>query len=94
MPSFLSRLFGKPAAADPDPVLYKDCRIFAQPIKDGAVFRIGARIEKEFGDLIKTHQLIRADTSTTADEAAEASIAKAKLAIDQLGDALFAPKGT
>ncbi|MFN3845995.1 MAG: HlyU family transcriptional regulator, partial [Paracoccaceae bacterium] len=37
----------------------------------------------------KTHQLIRADTRATRDEAVEASITKAKQAIDQLGDTLF-----
>jgi hypothetical protein len=35
------------------------------------------------------HELIRADTRNTIDEAVESSIAKAKQAIDQLGDSLF-----
>jgi hypothetical protein len=35
------------------------------------------------------HQLIRADTRAGLDDANEASIAKARQAIDQLGDALF-----
>ncbi|MDR7123646.1 HlyU family transcriptional regulator [Pseudotabrizicola sp. 4114] len=91
MTSFLSRLFGKsttaPAAAEP--VLHNDFRIFPEPIKEGSVFRIAARIEKTFGDEVKTHQLIRADTRPSLDDATGASIAKAKQAIDQLGDALF-----
>lgn len=88
--NLLSRLFGKPApAAEPDPILYKDCRIFPQPIKDGSGYRLAARIEKDFGDQVKVHRLIRADTFTALDEASETSVAKAKLAIDQLGDALF-----
>jgi hypothetical protein len=90
MPSFLSRLFGASAPPPADAVPYKDCRITPTPIKDGAVFRISARIEKEIGGVTKTHTLIRADTSPTLDEATEASIGKAKLAIDQLGDTLFA----
>lgn len=91
MPFFLSRLFGSatPAPA-PEPVLYKDCRITPQPIKDGAAFRIAARIEKDIGGVTRTHSLMRADTSPSLDEATEATIAKAKLAIDQLGDTLFA----
>jgi hypothetical protein len=89
MPSFLSRLFGSAAPAAVEPVLHKDCRIYAQPIKDGAVFRIAARIEKDMGGTTKTHNLMRADTSPSLDEATEATIAKAKLAIDQLGDTLF-----
>ena len=39
---------------------------------------------------VKVHQLIRADTRTSHDEAVEASVAKAKQAIDQLGETLFA----
>ncbi|MFN4154769.1 MAG: HlyU family transcriptional regulator [Paracoccaceae bacterium] len=92
MTSFLSRLFGKsPAAAPtaPEPILHNDFRIFPAPIKDGSAFRIAARIEKTIGGETKTHQLIRADTRATLDEATEATILKAKQAIDQLGDTLF-----
>jgi hypothetical protein len=90
--NFLSRLFGKSeprAAKAPEAILYKDCRIFPQPIQEGGVFRIAARIEKDFGGEIKTHNLIRADTRTSMDEAVGASADKARMAIDQLGDALF-----
>lgn len=93
MPSFLSRLFGKSDSAPAntaEAVLHKDCRIFAQPIREGSVFRIAARIEKDIDGVTRTHQLIRADTRNSEDEAAEASVAKAKQAIDQLGDSLFA----
>ncbi|MFN4131357.1 MAG: HlyU family transcriptional regulator, partial [Paracoccaceae bacterium] len=93
MTSFLSRLFGKSTAAAPpaaaEPHLHNDFRIFPDPINEGGVYRIAARIEKTFGDEIKTHRLIRADTRATLDEATEASIGKAKQAIDQLGDTLF-----
>ncbi|MFN3721651.1 MAG: HlyU family transcriptional regulator [Paracoccaceae bacterium] len=93
MASFLSRLFGGTSApATPtaaQATLHKEFRIFPDPIPDGSAFRIAARIEKTFGDDTKTHQLIRADTRATRDEAVEASIAKAKQAIDQLGDTLF-----
>ena len=93
MPSFLSRLFGKsePAAAKgAEPILHNDFRIFPDPIKEGAVFRIAARVEKTIDGTVKTHHLIRADTRSSAEEATDASIAKAKQAIDQLGDTLFA----
>jgi hypothetical protein len=90
MPNFLSRLFGSSPPPPPaDPIDHKGCRITPTPIKDGAVFRISARIEKEIGGTTKTHTLIRADTAPSLDEATEASINKAKLAIDQLGDTLF-----
>ncbi len=89
MPSFLSRLFGASAPKTPEPILHKDCRIFPDPIKEGAIFRIAARIEKDFGDDTRTHRLIRADTRSTLDEAAQATVDKARQAIDQLGDSLF-----
>jgi hypothetical protein len=87
--NFLSRLFGKTEPKAPEAIRHKDFRIFPQPIKEGAVFRISARVEKDFGAETKVHSLIRADTRNSMDEAVESSIAKAKQAIDQLGDSLF-----
>lgn len=87
--NLLSRLFAKPAPVAQEPVQHQECRIFAQPIKDGAGFRLAARIEKDFGGTVRVHQLIRADTRTSLDDAQAASIAKARQAIDQLGDTLF-----
>lgn len=89
MPSFLSRLFAKPALKPAEPILHKEFRIFPAPIKEGGTFRIAARIEKDFGDDTKIHQLIRADTRTALDEAVQASTDKSRQAIDQLGDTLF-----
>jgi hypothetical protein len=89
---FLSRLFGKSAApaAAPEPILHKGCRIFPEPIKGPGGFRVAARIEKDFPDGTKTHHLGRADTFTTLEEAQATAVEKSKLAIDQLGDSLFA----
>ena len=89
--NFLTRLFGKSTAATaaPDAIMHKDFRIFPQPIKDGAVFRIAARVEKDVDGAVKVHHLVRADTRSSLDEATEASVTKAKQAIDQLGDAIF-----
>lgn len=87
--NFLSRLFAKSAPAPVQPILHKDFRIFPQPIREGSTFRIAARVEKDIGGELKVHSLIRADTRATLDEATEATILKAKQAIDQLGDTLF-----
>lgn len=89
MPSILSRLFAKPSSTAAAPILHKDFRIFPVPIKEASAYRIAARIEKTFGAETKTHQLIRADTRASLDEAVQASTDKAKQAIDQLGDTLF-----
>lgn len=88
--NLLSRLFAKAPVKTPDPILHKSCRIFPQPVKDGATYRIAARIEKDFGLTVKTNLLQRADTCTSLEEATAISTAKAKQAIDQLGDTLFA----
>ena len=87
--NFFSRLFTKTAPAAAESVLHKDCRIIPQPVRDGGSYRIAARIEKDFRAETRVHSLIRADTRISLDEANEASIAKARQAIDQLGDALF-----
>lgn len=87
--SLLSRLFGRSAPKVPEPILHKDFRIFPDPIREGSIFRIAARVEKDFGGQTKVHRLIRADTRSAQDEAAQASADKARQAIDQLGDSLF-----
>jgi hypothetical protein len=86
---FLSRLFGKSAPKAAEPVLYKDCRIFPAPIREAGGHRVAARIEKDFPDGVKVHLMGRADTLASLDEAQALSLAKAKSAIDQLGDTLF-----
>ena len=86
---FFSKFFRKSAPATPEPTLHNGFVIFPEPIKEGAVYRIAARIEKEVGGEMRTHSLVRADTHGTLDSANDASIAKAKMAIDQLGDTIF-----
>lgn len=91
--SILSRLFGRPAAAKPEParepVAYKDFAIFVEPIREGARFRIAARIEKEVGGELRSHRLIRADTCDSLQDAEELTLAKARQMIDQLGETIF-----
>ena len=90
--SLLSRLFGGggsgEAQAKPG-VTYEGFMIFPEPMKDGGSWRLAARIEKEVDAEIKTHQLIRADTFQSPDEAASAAEAKAKQVIDEQGEALL-----
>lgn len=86
--SILKKLFGG-GASEPDPETYEGFTIFAQPGHDGNRYRIGARIEKEVGGELKTHDMIRADVFESADIATTESIAKAKVLIDQMGDKLF-----
>lgn len=89
--SILSKLFGgggSPAQGR-EPEIYKDFRIYPEPVAEGGQHRIAARIEKEVGGEIKIHRLIRADTLADAEEAAQASVAKARQLIDEQGERLF-----
>lgn len=89
--SLLSKLFGGKSGSDgaSEPVVFQEFSIFAEPQRDGGGYRIAARIEKTIDGEVKTHQMIRADTCQSADEARELSVTKAKILIDQQGESIF-----
>ncbi len=88
--SILSKLFGGGGEKPPaPPEQYQGFDIHVDPMRDGPRWRIAARIEKEIDGEVKTHQLVRADTLESHDAAAEATLAKAKMLIDQQGVAIF-----
>jgi hypothetical protein len=88
--SFWKRLFGSksddpaPSAAGED---YNGFLITPTPIREGGQFRVAARIEKDG----QSHELIRADTMASAEDATAASLRKARQIIDEQGDRLFGP---
>lgn len=95
--SILSRLFGfgggdgggedgAPAAPGED---YEGFVIYAEPERDGPRWRLAARIEKEIDGALQTHRMIRADTFESAEAAATAATAKAKVLIDEQGARIF-----
>jgi len=90
--SLFKKLFSgsdAPKAPTAEPVTYNGFTIRPEPMKDPDGYRIAARIEKEIDGELKSHHLIRADLLHGADQAAEASIQKAKSMIDQMGDKIF-----
>jgi hypothetical protein len=88
--SLLSRLFGGGASKPKvEAVMHKDFSITPDPMKDGGEFRIAAIIEKEVGGQMKSHRLIRADVLNDYQAACDASVDKAKVMIDQMGEGLF-----
>ncbi len=89
--SLFSRLFGGTSGPEPEaePEFYKDFRIFAEPVREGSNFRVAARIEKELGGELKSHRMVRADTCDSIETAREVTMTKAKMLIDQQGDAIF-----
>lgn len=89
---FWSRLFGN--RSDEPQVAgggedYNGFRITPTPIREGGQFRVSARIEKDG----RHHDLIRADTMGSQEEAIAASIRKARQIIDEQGDRLFGSSG-
>ena len=88
--SFLSKLFGGGASSEPPQGEdYKDFKIFPEPIREGKVYRLCARITGEIDGATKEHRLIRADTLESEDAAIDASRNKAKQMIDEQGARLF-----
>lgn len=89
---FWSRLFTtSPATPDPRPAGaedHKGFRITPTPIREGGQYRVSALIEKDG----QRHDLIRADTMASLEEATAISLAKARQMIDEQGDRLFTPR--
>lgn len=90
--SLFSRLFGsKSGTSDSSDAAagkaeeHKGFRITPKPIREGSQFRVAARIEKDG----RVHELIRADTMASQDEALSLSLSKARQMIDEQGEGLF-----
>ncbi|MEL6436520.1 MAG: HlyU family transcriptional regulator, partial [Pseudomonadota bacterium] len=89
-----SKLFGgggdakdeAPAEADET---YKDVEIRAVPQSDGGQWRVGGTITKDVDGAKITRTFLRADLMNSREEAAIASVNKAKLIIDQNGAFLW-----
>lgn len=87
--SLLKKLFGGGEPPEPTGESYKDFRIIPTLKKESDGYRIAARIEKDVDGGTKIHNLIRADTIASHEDAMVATIAKAKQVIDEQGDGLF-----
>jgi len=89
--SLFGRIFGgkKDTAQSAPSEDYGGYRIIPEPIKEGQVWRLSARIEKEIDGEVKSHKIIRADTISSHEDVVAASIAKAKQLVDDQGDRMF-----
>lgn len=93
--SFLKKLFGGGGGSEPgaprvlESEAYKDYAIRAIEMRAGAEFQLCGEIEKEIGGEVKVHKFIRADRLSSADQAAQSALAKARQIIDEQGDRLF-----
>ena len=94
----LTRLFKRLFATTPGPPAfsvteYKGFSIRPDPIREGELWRVAAEVSKSVEGQLRVHRLIRADTLPDRDAAAQTALAKARLVIDQQGEALFGPLG-
>ena len=94
--SFLKKLFGGGAGNDNGgkakagaTVEHEGYLITPAPQKEGGQYRLAGTISMEIDGETKTHQFIRADLFTSADECNEACIRKAKQVIKEQGTAIF-----
>ena len=86
--AWFQRLFGSKPVDVPTQV-YEGYRIIDAPMREGAKFRMSARIELDMDGETKVHHLIRADTFDDCESAASAALVKAKQVIDQQGKSIF-----
>ncbi len=97
MSGFFSKLFGGGEKAaettSAKSEAYNGFIIEPRPKASGGQFNIAGVIRKEDEPDGPTHEFIRADTFTTADEAARFTLIKAKQIIDQQGDRMFKAGG-
>ncbi|WP_019615417.1 HlyU family transcriptional regulator [Psychromonas ossibalaenae] len=70
---------------------YKGFIITPQPKSESGTFYLAALIEKPAaeGQIPKQYYLIRSDTYGSAEQAAEFSLSKCRVFIDQVGDDMF-----
>lgn len=97
MASFLSKLFGFSSGSSAEAgtssgktETYGDCLIRANPMREGAQFRLAGSIEKEVDGAMRVRTFIRADLFSSEQDVIDATLRKAHQIIDQHGPSLFA----
>jgi hypothetical protein len=90
--SFLKKLFGGSDDSAPKVAareIYKDFIIEASPMAEGGQYRLRAFIVESEAEDARRATVIRADLFTTADQAAEFAMMKARQVIDEQGAGVF-----
>ena len=91
--SFLSALFGRLAAAQPEkvaePVEYRGYIIRAAPYKSEGQYQTAGTIEREIGGLRQEHRFIRADAFASYEDAVNFTLGKARQIVDLQGERMF-----
>lgn len=92
--SFLKRLFGLgDSKAEESPPAeqreYKGLVIIAEPMREGAQWRLAGRIVEGEGAEAKVHRFIRADVFADRADAVRFAFMKGERLVDELGKNLF-----
>ena len=93
--SFLSKLFGRFAPAEPEPkpartVEHGGFTIRAEPYQaEGGQWQTAGTVAKEIGGALKEHRFVRADRFAGFDDAAEFALSKGRQLVDQQGERMF-----
>jgi hypothetical protein len=91
--SFLKKLFGGGSTGATPKVaareIYKDFIIEASPMAEGGQYRLRAFIVESEAEDARRATVIRADLFSTADQAAEFAMVKARQVIDEQGADVF-----
>jgi hypothetical protein len=68
---------------------YKGFTIAPAPYLEGGQYQLAGTITKDVGGSLKEHKFVRADRFSSAQDAVEFTLIKARQIIDQQGDKLF-----
>ncbi len=95
MIGFIKKLFrsdpvDEPAALEFE---YKGFKVSVKPRKVDGGYGVGGMISKEIDGQWLEQPFIRADSMVSKDVCVEVTVNKAKMTIDQMGDALFSRSG-
>jgi len=89
--SFLSKLFGGGAKAEPPApeIEHNGFMLRATPYQEGGQWQMCGVIRKEINGVMKEHRFVRADRFPSREDAVEFTLAKARQIVDLNGARLF-----
>jgi hypothetical protein len=90
--SFWKSLFGGGSASKAVAARTEDYNGFViapTPYPEGGQYQLAGTITKQVGGEVKVHKFVRADRFSSAEDAVEFTLVKARQMIDQQGDKLF-----
>ncbi len=68
---------------------YKGFTIVPAPFLDGGQYQLAGSISKDIDGTVKRHAFVRADRFSSAEDATDFTLVKARQIIDQQGDKIF-----